>query len=160
MKNGRCRVHGGKSTGPRTPEGLARSRRANWKHGRYSAEAEAERKAARAALRSLRVLLALEQKSSPGSIFVSGRHGVDFGPGGIEAASTTDGPAEAANIPGLFQTFGASTWPVYEGPRVPQCQEHAQRNRGTRWHECNRYRRSLWRGLVSRRALLTQLRQF
>jgi hypothetical protein len=32
-------MHGGKSTGPRTPEGLARSRRANWKHGNYSAEA-------------------------------------------------------------------------------------------------------------------------
>ena len=38
MKNGRCRVHGGLSTGPRTPEGLARSRRANWKHGAYSRE--------------------------------------------------------------------------------------------------------------------------
>ncbi|MFC1944498.1 HGGxSTG domain-containing protein [Chloroflexota bacterium] len=24
MKNGRCRMHGGKSTGPRTPEGLER----------------------------------------------------------------------------------------------------------------------------------------
>src|SRR6187200_2239496 len=30
MPNGRCKVHGGKSTGPRTPEGLERSRRANW----------------------------------------------------------------------------------------------------------------------------------
>ncbi|MEI4908302.1 HGGxSTG domain-containing protein, partial [Klebsiella pneumoniae] len=27
MPNGRCKVHGGKSTGPRTPEGLGRSRR-------------------------------------------------------------------------------------------------------------------------------------
>jgi hypothetical protein len=32
----RCRLHGGASTGPRTPEGLERSRRARWKHGRYS----------------------------------------------------------------------------------------------------------------------------
>jgi hypothetical protein len=31
MPNGRCKVHGGKSTGPRTPEGLERSRRANWR---------------------------------------------------------------------------------------------------------------------------------
>ena len=38
MKNGRCRMHGGLSTGPRTPEGLARSRRARWKHGAYSQE--------------------------------------------------------------------------------------------------------------------------
>jgi hypothetical protein len=33
MKNGRCRLHGGKSTGPRTPAGLARSRRARLIHG-------------------------------------------------------------------------------------------------------------------------------
>jgi len=37
MANGRCRMHGGASTGPRTPEGLERSRRARLKHGRYSA---------------------------------------------------------------------------------------------------------------------------
>lgn len=43
MPNGRCRLHGGKSTGPRTPEGLERSRKANWKHGFYSAKAKAER---------------------------------------------------------------------------------------------------------------------
>jgi hypothetical protein len=36
MPNGRCKLHGGKSTGPRTPEGLERSRKANWKHGRRS----------------------------------------------------------------------------------------------------------------------------
>jgi hypothetical protein len=29
MPNGRCKLHGGKSTGPRTPEGLERSRRAS-----------------------------------------------------------------------------------------------------------------------------------
>jgi hypothetical protein len=40
MPNGRCKVHGGKSTGPRTPKGLQRSRRANWKHGYYSREDE------------------------------------------------------------------------------------------------------------------------
>ena len=44
MLNGRCRLHGGLSTGPRTPEGLARSRRAGWKHGRYSSEAQRERR--------------------------------------------------------------------------------------------------------------------
>ena len=44
MRNGRCRLHGGLSTGPRTPEGLARSRRARWKHGRYSMEAQRERR--------------------------------------------------------------------------------------------------------------------
>ena len=44
MPNGRCRMHGGLSTGPKTPEGLERIRRAAWKHGRYSAESRAEYK--------------------------------------------------------------------------------------------------------------------
>ena len=44
MKNGRCRMHGGKSTGPRTPEGLERIKMARWKHGYYSKEAIKERK--------------------------------------------------------------------------------------------------------------------
>jgi hypothetical protein len=33
MKNGRCRLHGGLSTGARTPEGIERIRRAVTKHG-------------------------------------------------------------------------------------------------------------------------------
>lgn len=41
MRNGRCRMHGGKSTGPRTVAGLERSRRARWKHGAYSRETRA-----------------------------------------------------------------------------------------------------------------------
>ncbi len=36
MKNGRCRMHGGKSTGPRTEAGLERCRQANRKTGRHS----------------------------------------------------------------------------------------------------------------------------
>src|SRR5438445_6454989 len=56
MPNRRCKVHGGKSTGPRTPEGLERSRRANWKHGYYSREAKAERSRVRAAILAVRNL--------------------------------------------------------------------------------------------------------
>src|SRR5215207_1589781 len=59
MPNGRCRVHGGLSTGPRTPEGLERSRKSDWKHGYYSAKAKAERRQSRATLASLRELMAL-----------------------------------------------------------------------------------------------------
>jgi len=44
MKNGRCRLHGGKSTGPRTPEGKERSRKANWKTGYYSKEEKEQRR--------------------------------------------------------------------------------------------------------------------
>jgi hypothetical protein len=50
------RLHGGKSTGPRTPEGLERSRRANWKHGYYSREAKAERSRVRVGILVLRYL--------------------------------------------------------------------------------------------------------
>ena len=56
MPNGRCKLHGGKSTGPRTAEGLERSRRANWKHGHFSREAKAERSRLRAAILVLRDL--------------------------------------------------------------------------------------------------------
>ena len=58
MANGRCRMHGGPSTGPRTPEGLERSRRSNWKHGHYSAKAKQVRREARQQYRLLRQLIA------------------------------------------------------------------------------------------------------
>jgi len=47
MANGRCRLHGGLSTGPRTAEGLERSRRARWKYGLYSRQFREARRAAR-----------------------------------------------------------------------------------------------------------------
>lgn len=47
MPNGRCRMHGGKSCGPQTPEGLERSRRARLKHGLYSRQFIEARRAAR-----------------------------------------------------------------------------------------------------------------
>jgi hypothetical protein len=53
MANGRCRMHGGKSTGPRTAEGLERSRRARWIHGEYSRLGAAERRELAALLRYL-----------------------------------------------------------------------------------------------------------
>jgi hypothetical protein len=38
MPNGRCRMHGGSSTGPRTPDGLQRIVKARTVHGGYGAE--------------------------------------------------------------------------------------------------------------------------
>jgi ribosomal protein L32 len=38
MCNGRCRMHGGTSTGPVSPEGLARLAQARTLHGGYGAE--------------------------------------------------------------------------------------------------------------------------
>jgi hypothetical protein len=54
MPNGRCRMQGGPSTGPRTPEGLERSRKARWKHGRYSVQTTEARRGLRALLRYIR----------------------------------------------------------------------------------------------------------
>jgi hypothetical protein len=53
------RMHGGTSTGPRTPDGLQRCRRAAWKHGRRSAEATRQRKEAMAIRREMRRLIAI-----------------------------------------------------------------------------------------------------
>jgi len=70
MANGRCRMHGGKSTGPRTPEGLERSRKANFKHGLYSAESMAERKFIRQLLRNSRETLEqVEKNVEAGAVF-------------------------------------------------------------------------------------------
>jgi hypothetical protein len=57
MPNGRCRMHGGRSTGAKTPEGIERIRAARTKHGRYSAASIAQRRAARQAIREIRALL-------------------------------------------------------------------------------------------------------
>jgi len=51
MKNGRCRLHGGLSTGPKTPEGRARC--GNWKHGYYSRAEKKQRKVIRELLQSV-----------------------------------------------------------------------------------------------------------
>ena len=57
MRNGRCRMHGGMSTGPRTSEGLEHSRKARWRHGYYSKEAKADRAQGRLVVRILREML-------------------------------------------------------------------------------------------------------
>jgi hypothetical protein len=49
----RCRLYGGLSTGPRTPEGKARSIAAHTKHGRRSREHVAKVKAINAEIRRL-----------------------------------------------------------------------------------------------------------
>ena len=38
MPNGRCRMHGGAATGPRSDDGRKRLSDARMRHGRYSAE--------------------------------------------------------------------------------------------------------------------------
>jgi len=57
MSNGRCRLHGGKCTGPRTHEGLKRSQKARFKHGFYSAESMADRQQVRELIKSMKANL-------------------------------------------------------------------------------------------------------
>jgi hypothetical protein len=54
MLNGRCRMHGGPSTGPRTEAGKAAIRASRTKHGRYSQASIAARREVRWAIRTLR----------------------------------------------------------------------------------------------------------
>ncbi len=44
MKNGRCKMHGGKSTGAKTKEGLENIRNSNFRHGLYAKEILEEKK--------------------------------------------------------------------------------------------------------------------
>jgi len=64
MKNGRCRMHGGKSTGPRTAEGLARLRAARTTHGYYTAESKAARRRVAALIAEARALLAAQREAA------------------------------------------------------------------------------------------------
>ena len=56
MANGRCRLHGGQSTGPRTEEGRKRMKVANTKHGLYSAEMVQARRQARDLIRESKAI--------------------------------------------------------------------------------------------------------
>jgi hypothetical protein len=68
MANGRCRLHGGLSTGPKTAAGIERIRRAVTKHGHYSAAAKAERRYIRELLKGcLSTLAALAPKPNRAS---------------------------------------------------------------------------------------------
>jgi hypothetical protein len=55
--NGRCRVHGGLSTGPKTREGIERIRQSRTKHGFYSQEFQTKRARGREAIARLRALV-------------------------------------------------------------------------------------------------------
>src|ERR1700680_1719965 len=57
MPNGRCRLHCGLSTGPKTPEGIERIRQARLKHGFYTGRMKTLRADARASLRNLQALV-------------------------------------------------------------------------------------------------------
>jgi hypothetical protein len=66
MKNGRCKLHGGRSTGPKTAEGRERICRAATRHGYYSGRAKAERAHYREILREGREMLSNLSSNGPG----------------------------------------------------------------------------------------------
>jgi hypothetical protein len=53
-------MHGGMSTGPRTPEGIAAIKASRTKHGRYSQASIAARREARQIIRTVRALLRID----------------------------------------------------------------------------------------------------
>ncbi len=65
MRNGRCRLHGGRSTGPKTAAGIERIRLARTKHGRYSMTARDVRRAVAELLRDAQALLDRIRNESP-----------------------------------------------------------------------------------------------
>jgi hypothetical protein len=55
--NGRCREHGGLSTGPKTPEGIERIRQSRTKTGLYSQKFKTQQARGREAMRKLKALV-------------------------------------------------------------------------------------------------------
>jgi len=80
MPNGRCRLHGGKSTGSRTPKGIARRAAANTKHGRQSAAKRVQQ-------------LYVTTATRRGRLTAAARRLEDYLPKGM-AARLADGPPE------------------------------------------------------------------
>ena len=64
VNDGRCHLHGGKSTGPRTKEGRARIAAAHYKHGNRTKQAIAERRENAAIGRMIRRELATLETES------------------------------------------------------------------------------------------------
>jgi hypothetical protein len=54
--NGRCRIHGGLSTGPKTAEGIERIRQSRTKHGIYSQQWQAQMATNRETMRKIKEL--------------------------------------------------------------------------------------------------------
>ena len=80
MRNGRCRSHGGKSTGPRTEAGIQRLREARTVHGYYGEDGRAFRRTVAALFAQGRWL---RQLGAP-------RNAVDAVPGRISFAPEGD----------------------------------------------------------------------
>ena len=90
MANGRCRMHGGASTGPRTAAGLARMVAAKTTHGRYAMSGAAQRQAQRY-VRTLIVRTGLAVHGDAAAGVFAGRDGgaAGRGAGGVAGAEAS-----------------------------------------------------------------------
>lgn len=63
MANGRCHLHGGKSTGAKTEEGRYRQKMASWKHGVRSKETRNEAISLRQMIQQCKKILKIDCES-------------------------------------------------------------------------------------------------
>jgi hypothetical protein len=101
MRNGRCRMHGGLSTGPRTAEGRARCAAARRTHGFYAAEMVALRRAGTAYCRRMDALFAslkLRRTAGHGVLppNLSNRAGSNAHASRVSTTTTTSSPSSAS----------------------------------------------------------------
>ncbi len=96
---GRCRLHGGLSTGPRTAEGRARCARARLKHGAYSRATRALMAEGRAHFRRVRALLGARVSAGHGLLRQNPRSLVGAPPCGRPNGGTNGRPHGAAPTP-------------------------------------------------------------
>src|SRR5882672_3662877 len=96
MRNGRCRLHGGLSTGPRTVEGRARCARARLKHGAYSAATRTLMAEGRAHFRRVRTLLGVRATAGHGVLRSNRKPTVGAPPCGRPSRGTNGRPHGAA----------------------------------------------------------------
>jgi len=110
MKNGRCRMHGGLGTGPRTAEGRARCAAARRTHGFYSAEMVALRRAGAAYCHRMDALFAsLRIRRTAG-------HGVL--PQNLRATSVGATPCGRPSTPSHGRPHGSAPTPATAGHGV------------------------------------------
>jgi hypothetical protein len=105
MRNGRCRLHGGASTGPRTAEGLERCRRARLKHGWYSAEVQTRLAEVREIRRKMRRGFAIGTRRGGASL--RRRSALTTPPTEADAALKTDPVADRTAAPHNGNASGA-----------------------------------------------------
>ncbi len=115
MANGRCRFHGGRSTGPRTPAGLARSRSARTIHGARSRPLLALRSQAAHSARRLAHLTRL----SRGLLAGHGIHGPESTPQAGRVTTETQRHRENHTHP--TRPADRSTNPLAQPPTPSLC---------------------------------------